>query len=94
MTYRTNALAPAKLAPPAPWWRIAWAWWRGVFGRMAVREWRADVRRMERRRAKLEHGKLERTMRAAGVSADQAAKRLSEAIPIRVPDGETRRVKM
>lgn len=42
--YRTSPRPLAKLAPPAPRWRLAWAWCRGVFGRVELRRWRAAQR--------------------------------------------------
>ena len=42
IAYRTNPGPLAKLAPRAPWWRLAGAWVRGPFGRMARRARRLD----------------------------------------------------
>lgn len=35
--YRQSARVVAKVAPPTPWYRLAWAWCRGVIGRWAIR---------------------------------------------------------
>lgn len=37
-----SALAHAR-APRAPWYRLAWAWCRGVFGRLERQQGRRDV---------------------------------------------------
>lgn len=42
MTYR-SAGPLAKLAPKAPWYRIVWAWCRGVFAKAEARRRRVNI---------------------------------------------------
>lgn len=71
----------ARLAPPAPWWRIAWAWHRGLPRRLEEHRIRLDLRKM---RARLPDDLIR------GIARDAAM--LGVGYPETLPDGGFRHV--